>query len=106
MKEAFALCKRELMRLGKHLRPKKLRANLLVGTGDPATTAQILQVYSVLYPLVGQNIFITPDLEHPIVKGDFLVRGSIRGAVLLWSAWVIYKDKNIRKVIRLAKKTN
>jgi hypothetical protein len=99
MRRALDTCGKQLKKIGKNIRPRKIRANLLIGTSDPASTGKILELYSILYPYIGQNVNITPDFDRSVVIGDFFIRGRITSAVLLWAAWVLYKDRDIRRVI-------
>ncbi len=102
--KAFSLCSKQLGRIYRNVKPTKLKANITVGTEDPAVTGQILEVYSILYPLIGNNVFIFPDFEHSVIEGDFYIKGRVSVYVLLWAAWKIYKDRNIRKVLKMLKR--
>ena len=103
VKLALSLCSKLLKRIWKNIRPRKIKANLVVGLDDPAQTAKILQVYSILYPYIGENVFIKPDFDRYVINGDFVIRGRITAYVILWAAWKLYWDKNIRKVIKMFK---
>jgi hypothetical protein len=96
---AFAKCRRELGRIWRSVRPRKIRAAALLGTDDPALTGQILEVYCLLYPLIGRNVRVAPSFERAALTGDFMVAGHITAPKLLWAAWRLYKDKNIRAVL-------
>lgn len=102
-KEAIALCLFQLKRIYRNIRPGKLIANLLIGTGDPASTGKIFELYSILYPYLGKNVNMMPDFERSVYHGDFLVRGHVISAVLLWAALKIYRDRNIRNLINILK---
>jgi hypothetical protein len=103
-KKAIKLCWRQLGAIVRSIRPTKLKAQLVFGTGDPASTGQILEFYSILYPFIGNNVVITPDFEAKIMEGEFLIKGRVTVIVLLRAAWTIYRDKNIRKLIKLLKR--
>lgn len=101
---AFQMCKGEALQLLKSVLPRKLEANLRIGLGDPASTAQILAVHGMLYPLIGNHIFITPDFENSVVEGDFFFKGRITVFKVLKTAIKVYFNKDLRKVIRLLKR--
>lgn len=101
---AFGLCREETLQLLKSILPRKLEANLTVGLGDPANTAQILAVHGMLYPLIGNHIFITPDFENSVFEGDFFFKGKITLFRVLKTAIKVYFNKDLRKVIRLLKR--
>jgi hypothetical protein len=41
------------------------------------------------------------DFERPAIEGDFIVRGQAASYGMLWAGFKIYRDKNIRKVIKM-----
>lgn len=101
---AWKLCRGEAFSLLRSIAPKKLEAYITVGTGDPASTAQILAIHGMLYPLLGNHIFIAPDFENPIIEGTFYMKGRITVWKALKTAIKIYFNKDLRKVIQLFKK--
>lgn len=100
----FGLCKNELFQILSHILPGKLHGEFVIGTGDPASTAQILAIHGILYPLIGNHITIIPDFENAIVKGDFFIRGRVTVFRLLKTAIKIYFNRDVRRVIRLLKR--
>ena len=101
---AFLTCKEEAFYLLKSILPRKFTGNFVVGTGDPASTAQILAVHGILYPIIGNHITITPDFENTIITGDFFIKGKITVFKVLKVAITVYFNKDLRKVIRLLKR--
>lgn len=101
---AYGVCSSQIAVLLKSIRPRKLRGNLLIGTGDPAGTGQIFAIYGMLYPVIGNHISITPDFERQIIEGNLFVKGRITVIRLLQVAWRVYFHKDIRRVIRLLKR--
>ena len=87
-----------MLRIGKILksiRPRKLSADLLFGTGSPDTTGYILGVYGMLSPFIGGSVILTPDFESAILKGTFLVAGHITIARILWQGLLLVLDKKL-----------
>lgn len=103
-KRAWSLCSSEACYLLKSILPKKFTADFVIGMGDPASTAQILSIEGILYPLVGDHINITPDFDHSIVEGNFYIRGKITVWRVLLTAIRVYFNRDLRRVIRLFKK--
>jgi len=103
-KRAFLLCKTEVLALLTHILPKKLNGNFVIGTGDPASTAQILAIHGMLYPLIGNHISIIPDFDNAIFEGDLFIKGRITVFKILKIAIKVYFNKDIRRVIHLFKK--
>lgn len=103
-RRSFALCKGELLRIGKSLKPQKFQAKLIVGTDDPASTGQILAYCGMLYPLLGGYVDVAGDFEKKRLEGQVLVKGKIRFFTFLRVAVRVYFNKDIRKLYRLLKK--
>lgn len=101
---AFSLCKEEVFSLIKSIMPRKLKGNFLIGTGDPASTAQILAVHGMLYPFIGNHITVVPDFENKVIEGDLFIKGRITVFKILKTAVKVYFNKDVRKVLRLLKR--
>lgn len=102
--KAFKLCGTQAGALLRHICPKKIKGDLLIGTGDPASTGQVLAIYGMLYPFLGNQIMVTPDFEQQIVEGKLLVKGRITLFRLIRCAWIIYFNKDMRRVINMLKR--
>lgn len=100
------LCKSELTWVIKKLKPKKCEADFVVGMKDPVSTGEILAVYGILYPLIGQNVRIVGDFEcdKMYVEGRLYISGKVRMFTFLRAAIRIYFNKDIKNLIRLLKK--
>lgn len=101
---SFALCKGELLRIGKSLKPQKFQARLIVGMDDPAATGQILAYCGMLYPLLGGYVDVAGDFERKRLEGHVLVKGKLRFFTFLRVAVRVYFNKDIRKLYKLLKK--
>lgn len=83
-KEGFRLTLSSLKKLGRHVMPTKLKAELIFGTGDPCSTGQALGLIAVLYSFYGDKLNITPDFENKRLEGTLYARGRIRlGTILI-----------------------
>jgi len=103
-KRAFFVCRQELGRIWKNIRPTKCRAALMVGTGEPDTTGYILAVHGILYPIIGNDIVIEPDFENQVLEGKVFLKGRITVFVLLHAVIKVYFDKNIRYFLKRFKR--
>lgn len=101
---AWALCSGQAFSLLKSILPGKVRGSLVIGTGDPASTGQVLAVYGILYPLLGDRIRVTPDFERQIVEGELFLRGKITVFKGLKAVWKIYFNQDLRRLIQLLKR--
>lgn len=103
-KEAFGISKKQLFRIIRNVRPRKCDVHLTVGTGDPASTGQILAIYGMLYPFIGNNVIVQADFENMILEGSLDIRGRVTAFTLLIAAFRLYRDKNIRQLLNLLKR--
>ena len=103
-RQAWEVVKKNLIRLLKHIKPKKIRGNLTYGTGDPASTGQQLGYMSVALPLYYNKIEITPDFSRKIFDGDIFVKGRLRVFNILIYACKVVLNKYVKKTIRHFKK--
>ncbi len=97
-------CKGRLVKLFKHLKPKKFRIDLHVGMEDPSTTGMIMGIWGMLYPILGGSIYINPEFDREVLEGNLIIKGKIRIIHVLMVALQFYRDKRLKKLIELVKK--
>ena len=89
----------------KHICPKKYHGNVEFGMDDPAMTGDICAAISPWYPIIADYLKITPNFEPGLgVSGDVFLKGRIRLWGILIRALKVYRNKNVRKVLRDAEK--
>ena len=93
----FLHVKSRVWKILKSIRPRKLRAQILFGTGSPDTTGYAYGVYGMLLPLLGPDVIVTPDFCQAVLEGSFYAAGHITIAVLLWHTIKILLDKRLRR---------
>lgn len=103
-KNTWSVCSLQVFSLLKSIRPRKVAGSLLIGTGDPASTGQILAAYGILYPLLGNHINIVPDFEQQIIEGELFIKGKITICRVLKTALIVYINKDLRRLIKLFKR--
>lgn len=81
-KNMLGVAKDNLFCLLVKLKPRKIKSDILFGTGDPCQTGQILGLVAVYMAVSGTVINITPDFENKVIKGRIMVSGQIRTASL------------------------
>ncbi|MDI9508814.1 MAG: DUF2953 domain-containing protein [Clostridiales bacterium] len=97
-KEGFRFTYKSLIKLLKHLLPRKLESNLIFGTGDPCSTGQALGGFALLYSFYGDKLQITPDFENKVFKGKHYARGRIRIWTLLIIIIKLLLDKRFKEL--------
>ena len=103
-KEAMRVFKVELIKVLKHLKPTKLKGQIIYGADDPATTGERLGYMSLLFPLYYDNIDITPDFSEARLEGDLFMKGRIRLVTIGWSVLKVIWNKNVKITIARFKK--
>lgn len=101
---SWAVCRKQILKILRMLKPQKCRINVRVGTGDPAGTGQLMAVYGILYPVIGNHVFVEADFEQRIIEGDLYIKGRIRGIVFIVVAFKLFFNKDIRHLIKLLKR--
>lgn len=104
-KQLFSHIVFRFSKLLRHIRPRRLKAELLYGTGSPDTTGYLFGLYGVLSPSLGKRVSVTPDFERTVFEGTVDAAGHITAAVLLVNACSVLLDKKLRKFIKKAKRT-
>ena len=94
----------ELGEIIRHVLPRKLEVFGIVGTGDPASTGQIMAIQGMLYPWHKGNIRLKPDFEEKHIEGELHLKGRIRLGTLGICGLRILLNKNVRRLIRILRK--
>lgn len=103
-KGSWSLCRKQVGALLKEIKPDRFEADLIIGTGDPAITGEILAACGMLYPLMGQNVRVVGDFERTHIEGYVYMKGSIHVFPFLYAAAKVYWNKDVRTLIKLFKK--
>lgn len=104
--QTVALVRHACFRLGrilKSIRPRKIKGELLFGTGAPDTTGYAFGIYGMLLPWLGKHINVTPDFTQSILEGDLYVAGHITVFQLLRHTLMVLLDKRLRLLIHRLK---
>lgn len=87
-------------KLIRHVLPRKIRGSITFGCEDPVLTGQILGAVAIAYPLYGKGVAVYPRFEEKILEGQLQMKGRIVVACLLWQAWKIYRNPDVRKTLK------
>ncbi len=85
-----------IKKLLKHILPTKLKSELIIGTGDPYSTGQVLSVISFFYGFYGDKVSVIPDFENSRFEGKHYARGRIRAATILIIVCRLLLDKRFK----------
>ncbi len=100
--------KRRVMGILKKLRPRRLKAEILFGTGSPDTTGYVLGVYGILSPQFRKPCYVnlTPDFTQAVFRGELDAAGYITVFCILSNGILLLLDKRLRMLIHKIKKHN
>ena len=87
-----------LKRILSHIKPRKLVMKLRFGTGDPASTGQLLGAIYAVYPPVIHKLQLQPDFDEKRFEGELYARGRIRVFTILVIGIKVIRDKDIKNV--------
>lgn len=84
-----------LLKILKSIRPRKLKAVFILGTGEPDTTGYLLAVYGILSPMLGNRVSVTPGFTQAVFQGDFYMAGYITVFQLLYHSLRVLLDRRL-----------
>jgi len=99
-KKAIRFTKEQVFELLKHIKPKKIKLNMKIGTGDPATTGQLLGIISMFFNISPDGLEIEPDFEQQVFEGEYYIRGRIIVFNVLIIALKAYRNKELKAFIK------
>ena len=103
-RQAVTLVKDIVIKLLKHIAPRKIKGLVHFGSDDPAVTGRILMYLSMIYPVLPRKLLIEPDFEEPVVYGNVDIKGRIILIFpLIWFLRV-YFNKDCKRMWRLYKR--
>lgn len=91
-RQLVCILKDNVLHLWRKLKPKVFRAQLLFGTGDPASTGEILGLFAILYAWYGDGVRIVPDFQRKVWEGDFFAKGGISIFTLLLVYFRVFRS--------------
>ncbi|MDD3660965.1 MAG: hypothetical protein PHT89_09615 [Lachnospiraceae bacterium] len=97
LKEAW----KQLIHVLKSIRPRKLQAEIVLGTQDPGTLGNIMAWYGMFYPFYSYHIQLYPEFDRVIFEYDAYLKGRIRIFTILFAGVRLYFNKDIKYVIAL-----
>ena len=100
----YHVAKKRVIKVVKHILPRKLRGSIRFGTGDPCSTGKILGAAAMMYPIYGGHISVEPVFEEKALEFDLYLRGRIRVITVLVPALRTYWSRDFRYVRKKIKK--
>lgn len=102
-KRVIVFLKDIFTRLLKRVRPKKIRADMIIGFEDPAHTGLLFGAIGILTVCWKGKYNITPDFEQKILKGRIIAAGYVRLVYMLYYLIKIILNEDIKRVMKKGK---
>lgn len=81
----------------KHIKPKRVEGELILGLDDPCTTGQVLGAISIVYAYIAPKDFqVIPDFQEARLEGRIDARGRIRTFTVLKIVIRLLRDKHFK----------
>lgn len=98
--DVLRVLKNVIIKLLKHIRPKKIYVNMVIGTGDPCNTGMIFGGISIVMAMWPGRYRLMPDFYNKGITGRAYAKGRIRIVVLLYYIIKLMTDSNIKKLLK------
>lgn len=99
-KAAVKNVRNQAFHLLKKIKPSKIEGNVVMGTGDPASTGQMIGAIAAIYGFLPEKLNIVPDFEEKKFEGNLHVKGKLRLIHVAVIAIRLIADRNVRYVIK------
>lgn len=86
---------KRLKKIFRSIRPRKLKADVVFGTGSPDTTGYAYGIFGMIMPKLGKRVLITPDFNQQILEGQLDATGHIMVFTLLRHILAVLFDKRL-----------
>jgi len=86
---------KRLEKIFRSIRPRKLKADVIFGTGSPDTTGYAYGIYGMIMPKLGKQVVVTPDFNEKILEGQVDAAGYIMVFTLLRHVFAVVFDKRL-----------
>lgn len=105
-KEAYNYGKRIIIKLVRHIFPKKIKADMTLGFEEPHLTGEMLGVIAIALTTLHINpnkLLIVPDFEKEIFEGEVKFRGHFLLGVVGIYILKIYMKKEIYDIMSVSR---
>ncbi|MCR4727871.1 MAG: hypothetical protein K5796_04385 [Lachnospiraceae bacterium] len=104
-KESFSLCKDSLIKILKHVLPRRWNVKATLGFDNPETVGKIFEFYGIFYPMLHRHLKFDGRFDEEIIDVEGFFKGHITAVTFLAVGLKILFNRNIRKVIKMFKET-
>lgn len=98
-RKAFKGIFSQVVKILKHIVPKKFKGEVIFGTGDGCSTGEIFRYIGMFYWLLGDKLYIEADFSGKRLELDIMTKGRIRLGTIVYRLLKILFSKEF-KVLR------
>ena len=80
--------------------PRKIKGWLKFGTGQPDVTGELTGLLYMVLPAAAEDFELYPDFTEAVFETDAVVTGHIRACHVIKIAFLLWRDKQLRGLIR------
>lgn len=102
-KQSFVASKGYILRLLKHIRPRKINCYLQFGFEDPAITGQVLGILAIAIPIYKNTVRVIPVFDRVVFESVIEGKGHMRPLHFIRTIISIYRDKVLMMQIKKAR---
>lgn len=102
-KEAYRYGKRMIIKLLRHIFPRRIKAELHFGFEQPDATGKMLGYMGMIFAMLNVNtkrIFVIPDFDKKVMEGNIKLKGHFFISVVLVDILRFYFKKEIHDIIK------
>lgn len=100
VRHALSVIRMRMIKVFKHVIPRKMRGFCEFGFKDPSHTGELLAVLSAFYPLYGGSLTLSPNFREDCLKVNAEAVGRIHVGVLVWHALMVLACSDVRYAYR------
>lgn len=99
-KELIKFLIKETKKVLWNIRPRRYIVKIKYGAESPDITGQVTGYVAAANAFFNLNINYTPSFDEEALEGSFYGKGHIMLFPLLWIAFIVYRDKQFKKMFK------
>lgn len=99
-KQLLDFAKTTIIKILKHVLPRKLRGYIRFGFDDPAVTGMVTGAAALFYPKYQKNFSLEPNFQSQCFAADCLGRGRIHFGFFLYIGITALMNRDVRNLIK------
>ncbi|MCD8018667.1 MAG: DUF2953 domain-containing protein [Clostridiales bacterium] len=98
--ELLLFFKECIIKLLKHVLPRKLQGNIRYGFDDPSTTGMVTGFAAVFYPKYEKHFTLVPEFQESCFEASCRGRGRIHLGYFLYLGIRVLLNADVRRIVK------